>query len=175
MGKLVDLSGQRFSRWTVLSKSSHETSKATSAFWLCRCDCGTGRVVSGRDLRYGRTRSCGCLALELSVARETTHGRTGTPEHDTWNAMRARCDRPTHSRYRDYGGRGIKVCARWEESFGNFFRDMGPKPSPGHSIDRINNEGDYEPSNCRWATAKQQRSNQRQLAGVRPKEESNAA
>ena len=136
------------------------------SYWRVRCDCGNELVVLSSNLRGGNTRSCGCLEAEKKAARSLVHGhaRVGrkTPEYRTWCEMLGRCNNPNHWGYPDYGGRGIKVCLRWSESFSNFLADMGPKPSPKHSIDRYpNREGNYEPNNCRWATAKEQVRNRR--------------
>jgi hypothetical protein len=155
----VDLSGQKFSRLTALERALD----AKGTRWICRCDCGNLVVVRGIYLRTGNTRSCGCLAKEQArnlCRSRATHGKRNSPEYGVWHAMRQRCGDPNNKRFADYGGRGIRVCARWRE-FANFYSDMGPRPSDVYSIDRINNDGNYEPSNCRWATAKEQRANQR--------------
>ncbi len=134
----------------------------------CECDFGGGRANHLFRLRSGNTKSCGCLAHERRVkwgqkngGGNTTHGGTGTPEYSTWSGMRARCLNPKSPSYRNYGGRGITICEQWVESFPTFCKDMGPRPSEDHSIDRINNEGNYEPSNCRWATRQEQGRNTR--------------
>lgn len=134
--------------------------------WQCRCDCGVEKVIRGYHLRNGHSRSCGCLQKEIT-RRRATHGhcknRTETAEYRAWCSMRDRCYRPTQSSFKNYGARGIKVCDRWS-SYEHFFADMGSKPSPKYSLDRINNDGDYEPSNCRWATRSVQSANQRPRA-----------
>ncbi|HYE77550.1 MAG TPA: hypothetical protein VEI97_06165 [bacterium] len=128
--------------------------------WWCRCECGSrklyARAVLTRPKGY---RSCGCARYDW----RKTHGATGTSEHIVWNMMRRRCSDPNYNRYADYGGRGIRVCRRWlgPEGFANFLADMGKRPSPAHKLDRIDNEGDYTPQNCRWATAKEQQRNMR--------------
>ena len=153
-----DLTGLCFSRWTVLGYlGNRRCGRRLYGYWLCQCACGTLGEVDGHGLRHGTSRSCGCLHLDVA----TMHGMSHTTEHMTWCSLFTRCDNPNSHEYKNYGGRGIGICQRWRESFANFYADMGPKPSPTHSIDRIDNEGDYEPSNCRWATGMTQNRNQR--------------
>jgi hypothetical protein len=151
--------GRRFGRWTVIVAGG-PTSK-----WGCKCDCGTVRSVYAPDLRAGKSKSCGCLRNEITAARSYRHGyalgRRRTPEYQAWHDMKRRCENPQHNRYADWGGRGIGV--RFQ-NFGQFLNDVGPRPSPQHSIDRIDNDGDYAPGNVRWATSSEQRRNQRKLA-----------
>jgi len=123
----------------------------------CKCDCGNPVHVSLYDLKRGHTSSCGCFRSEKIKAKMSTHGLSRTPTHNSWRGMIARCNDPKHDYYRLYGGRGISVCERWLQ-FDNFYFDMGEKPE-GASLDRINNNGNYEPSNCRWATKKEQARN----------------
>jgi len=155
-----DLTSQRFGRWTVLGSSASRRER-----WDCRCDCGTTRSVRGSTLVAGESRSCGCLQREIAAAlTKETHGQSRTALYGTWNMMIQRCTNPHVERYPLYGGRGIKVCERWRNDFAAFAADMGPKPSPQHSIDRTNNDGDYEPGNCRWATRSEQQRNTRPAA-----------
>lgn len=128
----------------------------------CSCKCGAIVVRCWQHLRSGRTTSCGCLKHEATVARLTTHGASKTVEHKLWEAMIERCENRNNKHFGLYGGRGIKVCARWRESFAAFLSDMGKRPSTSHSLDRFpNTNGNYEPSNVRWATSKQQGRNKR--------------
>lgn len=125
-----------------------------------RCDCGTIKIIQVSSLPSGHTRSCGCLRKEETKKRLLVHGHAvrgkTSPEYCSWYGMIRRCNNPKNKSYRYYGGRGIKVCQRWKSSFVNFLADMGKKPSKKHSIDRINNDGNYGPGNCRWATKRQQ-------------------
>lgn len=131
--------------------------------WECRCDCGTLTTVSAVHLVTGHTKSCGCLSSEMTAARSRTHGatvdRSAIPgEYNVWAGIRERCFNLSD---KNYGGRGITMCDQWRASFSAFLNDMGPRPSAEHSIDRINVDGNYEPGNCRWATAMQQAQNSR--------------
>ena len=144
-----DLTGTRFHRLLVISY-------AGKSRWNCLCDCGRQKVISAGAMQYGGTKSCGCLSKN---GKNYKHGLTKTKLYWTWTGMIQRCENPKSPRYFDYGGRGIRVCERWRESFENFKQDMGEKPSPIHSLDRINNDGDYEPANCRWASIEEQAAN----------------
>ena len=158
--KIIDLVGQKFGKLSVISLSSnnHYNYVSRSAVWLCKCDCGNLTNVIGNSLREGVTRSCGCLNKEL----KTTHGMKNTPEYQAWQGLKQRCGNSNDPSYNRYGGRGINVCERWLNSFENFYTDMGPKPSPDHSIDRYpNNNGNYEPGNCKWSTDTEQQNNRR--------------
>lgn len=156
-----NLVNRRFGRLVVTGDSGIRT-KSRGVVWSCVCDCGATALVSGNNFR--RTRSCGCLlrehAASLDRSHLTTHGMSRSPTWRSWIAMRQRCYDKKQKCWKYYGGRGITVCDRWRFSFANFFADMGERP-PGASIDRIDNDGNYEPGNCRWATQKQQIANQR--------------
>lgn len=162
---LIDLSKQKFGRLTVIEKA--ESTPAGNIRWRCKCECGNFVNVLGSNLRKNHTKSCGCLQIESTKLANTKHGyrrrSTTSSEYATWAQMIQRCTNPNQYKYKEYGARGIKVCDRWIESFENFISDMGNKPLPKklYSIDRINNNGDYEPNNCRWATSSQQNKNRR--------------
>lgn len=146
--KALDLSGKMVGRWTVLYRTG---SRHGSPLWMCRCECGTQREVGRGALVTATSRSCGCLRNEAVGARTRTHGMTRKhPLYRTWVGMRNRCNNPNNNGYVDYGGRGIQVCDRWD-SFENFVADMGPRPV-GKKLDRRDNDGNYEPGNCRWSS-----------------------
>lgn len=158
-----DLTGEAFGYLRVIELSGK--SRTGRILWKCICDaelggCGTTTIVFGDALRGGHTKSCGCIRANRCAALKTTHGMAGTTEHSSWTAMIARCTRPANRAFNRYGGRGITVCDRWRD-FANFFADMGPKPSPKHSLDRIDNDRGYEPGNVIWATPKTQSRNRR--------------
>jgi hypothetical protein len=159
-GLPLDLLGQHFGRWTVLYKL---LSEPNHSIWWCICECGKHKAVRGSRLRSGESRSCGCLAKELSAQRirQRWDGDPSHPLYTNWTAMKNRCLNPNASVFRYYGLRGIKICDRWRESFLAFVDDMRPKPTSKHTLDRIDNDGDYEPGNCRWATQAQQLKNRR--------------
>ena len=127
----------------------------------CLCECGVIKSVGLSDLRSGHTRSCGCLRRELTRRNHLTHGLSKTPEFKIWTGMKKRCNKPDEENYHNYGGRGIAVCDRWLNSFSAFIEDMGPRPTSEHSIERENNNGNYCPENCVWATWKDQMRNTR--------------
>lgn len=159
--RFIDLNGKRFGRLEVIEYAGrHQSPSGSYTLWTCLCDCGNTVTTASKSLRNGIAKSCGCFRSDDAAMRHTTHGMTRSPEFSSWQAMRARCQRPSHTYYKDYGGRGITICERWE-SFEAFLADMGPRPSLKHQIERIDNNGNYEPSNCHWIEAFQQGRNKR--------------
>lgn len=159
MKKPVEMVGAVYGRLTVLALTNER--RHGKLVYLVGCECGTALEVVGQSLRNGVTRSCGCFRSDLTVARQRTHGLTGCPEYRVWRAVINRCTNPRVQSYPRYGGAGVRVCSTWRRSFAEFYLDMGVRPSSGHSIDRINPFGNYEPANCRWATLKEQATNKR--------------
>src|SRR5215471_11257805 len=171
--RLIDRLGQRYGRLTVISLIGRWGRRAGDrrVLWLCRCDCGKEKRVASENLHKGCVQSCGCLRSETNRAKLSSlvrikhghalHGKRSR-EYNVWTSMRARCAVSTLACFKYYGGRGIKVCDRWDPkrggSFANFLADMGPRPEDA-SLDRINVDGDYEPNNCRWATSREQARN----------------
>lgn len=162
----LDLTGKRFGKLTAIrpAPDRQKPSGQTYTTWECACECGNTSIVATGWLRSGNTRSCGCLEAESRRNNRTTHGcsrKSGhTPEYKTWRSMKDRCLKKSAGSYARYGARGVSICARWMD-FENFLTDMGRKPSPRHTIDRIRSEGNYEPSNCRWATPEEQSRNRK--------------
>ena len=153
--RFKNLTGQKFGRLTVVEYVGKYKCGAT--LWQCSCECGQTRVAAAVNLVKGSTKSCGCFRREISRA-SSTHHMCDTTEYASWVGLRSRCNSPSNPKFHRYGGRGITLCSEWE-SFETFFADMGPRPSPEHSLDRINNSLGYCKENCRWATPAEQSNN----------------
>jgi len=145
----------------VIERGVRTTCKRPEWLWRCVCDCKTERFVRQGNLRSGHTTSCGCQIAIKTRAANKTHGMTRTTTYTIWRQVKSRCLNSNNPSYSDYGGRGISICKRWEDSFEAFLLDMGERPSDRHSIDRIDNSGDYEPGNCKWSTFAEQNRNYR--------------
>lgn len=164
MPKRIDLTGRTIGMWHVLESAP---SSSGSVWWKCQCECGTTKCVRAGNLLKGVTTGCGCKRNEKTASRNRTHGYAARgnrpPEYMAWKNMHKRCYSVGGRDYIDYGGRGITVCDQWhgERGFETFLNDMGTRPSKSHSLDRIDNDGNYEPGNCRWGTPREQLDNRR--------------
>ena len=168
MEQLIDLIGQKFGRLTVISQA--QSDRFHHIRWNCVCDCGTQKIVLSSSLRYGKTKSCGCIQREKVTQRNSTHNLSKTYLYNVWCAMKSRCEKSNDHNYKYYGARGITVCDEWKHDFPTFQKwayengykeEMLPSGVNRLTIDRINNDGDYEPLNCRWVTMAVQNKNKR--------------
>lgn len=157
MSVVNDLTGQRFGRLTVIERAENQNQRA---MWKCKCDCGNETEVISANLVRGNTKSCGCLKSQVSKERLTIHGMVDTKLYKTWLGMKARCTNVNNKKYKNYGGRGISICPEWKKEFLNFYEwSVKSGWNKKLSIDRVNNDGNYEPSNCKWSTWKEQENN----------------
>ena len=161
MGELVDLTGQKFGRLTVIRiATEEERNNRAEVYWLCKCDCGNEKIISGHSIKRGLVVSCGCYHKEISQKRRK-HGESKTKFYKLWHGMIESCENPTNGSYKNYGAKGIKVCEEWHdyENFKNWALNKGYKE--GLSIDRIDNYDNYYPENCRWVSFIEQQNNKR--------------
>ena len=168
--KPIDMIGVRAGRLTVISEAAPRTyGNHTTRMWLCKCDCGGFATASGSDLRRGHTKSCGCYCRQRISETSKVHGMRHTRIYHTWLDIKGRCHNQRNHSFARYGGRGIKVCDEWRESFISFYKHVSELPhygEDGYSIDRIDNNGNYEPGNVRWATVQTQSRNKRNTIHV---------
>ncbi len=155
--KTIVTQGQRFGNLTAIQPLPPLHGKS---IWHFKCDCGKDISARLAHVCSGSTKSCGCYLKQWAINKFTKHARSHTTEYNIWSSIKQRCTNQKHKYYEHYGGRGIRICKEWEHSFENFLRDVGPRPK-GLTLDRINNNGNYEPTNCRWASYKEQRANSR--------------
>lgn len=156
-----NLIGQKIGKWFIWYEANRRGKNNELRYWICRCECGKVKEVRQTSLLNSHSKSCGCVPLKKFIKQSTVHGLHDVPEYEIWKAVKARCNNKNGINYKRYGGRGIVVCKRWSKSFENFYKDMGSRPSLDYSIDRINNDGNYEPGNCKWSTRIEQANNTR--------------
>ncbi len=160
MSKVIDLTGHKYNLLTVIGRDLKQNlNKNKSSMWKCRCDCGNITTVSSSNLRFNGVKSCGCLPIK----NRTKHSLSSSKEYSSWHHMKQRCLNSNSDSYNYYGGRGITICEEWIDSFEQFYKDVGSMPAKGYTLDRINTNGNYEPSNCKWSTRKEQSINRRGL------------
>lgn len=161
--------GDKIGRLTILEKETRNINGKNRFFCFCQCDCGNSLWVrmDSIGLEYRKTRSCGCYGRENSSILKSTHNQTKTITYKSWFSMKQRCYNPKNKSYKNYGARGIVVCDRWIHSFENFLNDMGERPSLSFSLDRIDSNGMYEPSNCKWSTMEEQQNNKRNSVKIK--------
>jgi hypothetical protein len=160
----IEMTGERFGRLTVVKCVGRQAERRLA--WLCKCDCGSEKEVSGKNLRRGLTRSCGCLHRERAAQINASHGKTNSGSYRSYRSMLSRCYNENQDCYSKYGAVGVAVCERWRDSFENFYADMGDRPD-GMTLDRKNPFGHYEPTNCRWSTHGEQAINRRGDMAIR--------
>jgi len=163
LSKVIDITGQKFGRLTAIKREGSNSDG--KALWLCKCDCGNKVIVVGKSIRNGHTKSCGCLSVDRTRSMGKSnlkHGDSKSRLYNVWRGILKRCNNPNNHAYENYGGRGIKICEQWEHSYEKFMKwSFENGYEEGLSIDRIDNDGNYEPSNCRWVTASEQSRNKR--------------
>lgn len=156
--KRIEMAGKRYGRLVGIRFIDRQKRQCR---WLFKCDCGTEKIMFGANVRRGLTTSCGCRHREISKENGTSHGLSKTAEYDVWGKIKDRCLNPANSAFKNYGARGITICPRWQDDFAAFFSDMGPRPSPQHAIERVDNDRGYSPDNSVWLERRLQNENRR--------------